>query len=292
MNITKKNVNHNQPTSEVISPVKQTPISMRDIMSNDGLAKLSVIQSTSYEVIDLPSKGWTYPDSSTLSSGRIRLKLPTGRQESILSSPNLIEKGIMLDEFLRALILDPVQVQDLLSGDKLYAIFAARRLAYGDAYHASIKCENCHKQINVNFDLSKIPLKDTPELFECDRDQSEFNFVLPLSQKSVKFQLNTGYLENLMEKRIAASKIPNIDILIRVASLVTEISGKTQFSQILSELTNVPARDTLALRTEINKYSPDMITKQTVTCKHCLTEQEVSIPWQVQLFWPSNDFIV
>jgi hypothetical protein len=32
-----------------------------------------------YEIIDLPSKGWTYPANSVLSTGRIKIKIPTGR---------------------------------------------------------------------------------------------------------------------------------------------------------------------------------------------------------------------
>ena len=47
------------------------------------------------EVIDLPSKGVFYPNNSPLSSGRIELKLMTAKEEDILTSPNLLKKGLV-----------------------------------------------------------------------------------------------------------------------------------------------------------------------------------------------------
>ena len=46
------------------------------------------------EVLSLPSKGLLYPKDSPLSSGTIEVKYMTAREEDILTSQNLIEKGI------------------------------------------------------------------------------------------------------------------------------------------------------------------------------------------------------
>ena len=45
------------------------------------------------EIIDLPSNGKCYPDSSPLSKGKVEIKYMTAREEDILSSTNLIRKG-------------------------------------------------------------------------------------------------------------------------------------------------------------------------------------------------------
>jgi hypothetical protein len=47
------------------------------------------------EVISLPSKGLVYPESSPLASGEITVKLMTAKEEDILTSTNLIRKGIV-----------------------------------------------------------------------------------------------------------------------------------------------------------------------------------------------------
>ena len=58
------------------------------------------------EVIDLPSKGYFYPEKSPLSSGQVELKYMTAKDEDVLTSQNLIAKGIVLDVLLDSLIVD------------------------------------------------------------------------------------------------------------------------------------------------------------------------------------------
>ena len=71
------------------------------------------------EVVDLPSKGLLYPKDSPLSSGKVEVKYMTAREEDILTSVNLIKKGLVVDKLLQSLIVDDsVKIGDLLLGDK------------------------------------------------------------------------------------------------------------------------------------------------------------------------------
>ena len=71
------------------------------------------------EVIDLPSKGYFYPEDNPLSSGQVEIKYMTAKEEDILTSQNLIKKGVVIDKLLDALILtDGVNLNDLILGDK------------------------------------------------------------------------------------------------------------------------------------------------------------------------------
>ena len=58
------------------------------------------------EVISLPSKGKLYSKESTISSGEIEIKYMTAREEDILTSQNLIRKGIVIDKLLESLVVD------------------------------------------------------------------------------------------------------------------------------------------------------------------------------------------
>ena len=64
-------------------------------------------QKTQYpsEMIDLPSGGKMYSKESPLRSGQVEVKYMTAREEDILTSANLIKKGIVVDRLLDALIL-------------------------------------------------------------------------------------------------------------------------------------------------------------------------------------------
>ena len=71
------------------------------------------------ETVDLPSGGKVYLKDSPLSSGKIDIKYMTAKEEDILTSQNLIKKGIVLDKLLDSLIVTKgVSVDDLILGDK------------------------------------------------------------------------------------------------------------------------------------------------------------------------------
>ena len=84
------------------------------------------------EVIDLPSEGRLYPKDSPLSEGKIEIKYMTAKEEDILTSQNLIKKGLVVDKLLDSLIItEGVTCDDLVLGDKNAVMVAARVLAYG-----------------------------------------------------------------------------------------------------------------------------------------------------------------
>ena len=84
------------------------------------------------EVIDLPSQGKLYPEDHPCSNGQIEIKYMTAREEDILTSANLIKKGVVIQRLLVSLILTPgVTSDDLIIGDKNAVMVASRILAYG-----------------------------------------------------------------------------------------------------------------------------------------------------------------
>ena len=56
------------------------------------------------EFIDLPSKGWFYPEGHPLASGQVEIKYMTAREEDILTSANLIKKGVVIDTLINSLL--------------------------------------------------------------------------------------------------------------------------------------------------------------------------------------------
>ena len=84
------------------------------------------------EVVDLPSGGKVYSKDSPLRDGKIELKYMTAKEEDILTSQNLIKKGVVITKLLDSLILtEGVKCDDLVLGDKNAVMVAARILAYG-----------------------------------------------------------------------------------------------------------------------------------------------------------------
>ena len=70
------------------------------------------------EEVTLPSKGLLYPEGSPLRKGIIKMKYMTAKEEDILTNPNLIENGTVIDKLLQSLIVSPIDYNTLLTGDK------------------------------------------------------------------------------------------------------------------------------------------------------------------------------
>ena len=101
------------------------------------------MEQTSYkfpsEMVTLPSKGLLYPEDSPLRKGEIEMKYMTAREEDILTNQNLIQNGTVIDKLLQALIITPINYNDLLVGDKNAIMVAARILAYGKEYKVAVQ---------------------------------------------------------------------------------------------------------------------------------------------------------
>ena len=128
------------------------------------------------EVVDLPSKGLLYSKDSPLSSGNIELKYMTAKEEDILTSRNLIQKGIVLDKLLESVIIqDGVTLDDLLLGDKNAVMIATRILGYGKDYTVSIQDPDSGEKQEETFDLTELKDKEIDEkLFKNRKNEFEF----------------------------------------------------------------------------------------------------------------------
>ena len=110
-----------------------------------------------HEVVDLPSKGLLYPKDHPLSDGKIAIKYMTAREEDILTSTNLIQKGVVIDELLKSVIPKEVKYDDLFLGDKNAIMVATRILGYGKDYKADVTCPVCgNVEKETTFDLTSL----------------------------------------------------------------------------------------------------------------------------------------
>ena len=112
------------------------------------------------EVIDLPSKGYFYPEDSPLSSGQVEIKYMTAKEEDILTSVNLIKKGLVIDMLLQSLIVDQnINYKDILIGDKNAIMVASRVLGYGKEYIVDIDDDSGETE-SVTIDLTALKDKE------------------------------------------------------------------------------------------------------------------------------------
>ncbi len=238
------------------------------------------------ETIELPSGGKFYPEGSPLRSGKIDVKYMTAKEEDILTSTNLIQKGVVIDKLMESLIVTKgVKPDDLLLGDLNAVMVAARILAYGKDYPIELTCGSCDKKYKYTVDLSQLTTI-TPEVEPVD---GEFEATLPTGVK-VTFKLLTRRDEKAMKGELEALKKMNSsvepEITTRLKYVITSVNGNRDVRTIREFAESMIVRDSRALRDEMKKVAPDVDFEIRASCSHCDTTVSVRMPFGVTFFWP------
>jgi hypothetical protein len=239
------------------------------------------------EIIDLPSEGKLYPKDSPLSKGKIEIKYMTAKEEDILTSQNLIKKGVVIDRLINSLILTKgVNSDDLILGDKNAVMVAARILAYGPEYSCEVSDPNTGKIIEHTFNLADCPFKKIPN----DVNENKFEIDLPISKKKVTFKLLTGKEESIIEEELKSSNKLGAEVVpeltTRLRHTITSVDGDDSQPTINNFVFNLLARDSMYLRNEIKSVSPDIELEQEIDIEG--ETVKVGIPMTVNFFWPNS----
>ena len=239
------------------------------------------------EVIDLPSLGKVYPKDSPISNGKIEIKYMTAKEEDILTSQNLIKKGLVIDKLLDSLIItEGIKCDDLVLGDKNAVMVAARVLAYGPEYECEVTNPNTEKTFNHIFNLADCPFKKIPD----DVEGNKFELELPVSKTKITFKLLTGKEEKLIEAELKGIKKTGVqvspELTTRLRHTITSVNGDGDMNTINQFVQNMLSRDSLELRKYINKVSPDIELAQEVEMGGDTVK--VDIPMTVNFFWPKS----
>ncbi len=239
------------------------------------------------EQVTLPSKGLLYPKENILSSGVIEMKYMTAKEEDILTNANYLRQGTVIDKLLQALIISPINYDDLLIGDKNAILVAARILGYGKDY--SFKYTDQYGQeVEAHVDLTT--LKDKPLDPILNSEKNEFTFTLPKSGNTVTFKLLTHGDEKDIEAEVKGLKkidpTRTYDITTRMKFVITSIEGKRDQKSIRDFVDNyLLAPDARALREYYNQIQPDIELKYYPEDEN-YTGEGIDIPVSLNFFWP------
>jgi hypothetical protein len=240
------------------------------------------------EMVSLPSKGLLYPKESPLAKGEIEMKYMTAKEEDILTNANYIKQGTVIDKLLQALIVTPINYDDLLIGDKNAILIAARVLGYGQEYTFKYNNEQ-GQEIEATVDLAELKEKELDaSLYKGG--VNNFTFTLPKSGNTVMFKLLTHGDEKKIEQEVKGLKKINpnstTDVTTRLKYIITSINGDSEQKAIREFVdTYLLAPDARALREYYNKVQPDIELK-FMPEDESYTGEGITIPITLNFFWP------
>jgi hypothetical protein len=235
------------------------------------------------EEVTLPSKGLLYPEGSPLRKGVIEMKYMTAKEEDILTNPNLIENGTVIDKLLQSLIVTPIDYNTLLTGDKNAILVAARVLGYGADYSFTYKGEE------INIDLTTIEDKIIDESLVVE-GKNEFHFILPTSKVNVTFKFLTHADERKIDNELKGLKKLNknitSDVTTRMKYIITSVDSDHEQKTIRDFVDKqFLARDARELRNYIEKIQPSVDLSYDYEDQRG-NVKKIDIPVGIKFFWP------
>ena len=116
------------------------------------------------------------------------------------------------------------------------------------------------------------------------------DLFLPVSKSKVKFKLLTAKEEFEIEEELKAIGKTGIEVIpeltTRMRHAIISVDGKTEKPVINAFAENMLARDSMFLREQIQKVSPDIELTQKIDVEGDTVE--VAIPMTVNFFWPNT----
>ena len=241
------------------------------------------------EKVGLPSKGLLYPQDSPLRDGTIEVKYMTAKEEDILTNQSFIKSGVVIDKLLEALVVSPINFNDILIGDKNAILVAARVYGYGPHYVFNYTNPGTNEDEEVMVDLSMVEDKELDESLVKTPGVNEFDFELPLSKRKVTFKLLTQRDENNIQlelKNLRKMK-REAELTTRLKHTIISVDGDTDTSAIREFIdTELLAADSRALRNYIKDMSPDVDLSFNFEGEDGTVVNDVQIPIGVGFFWP------
>ena len=241
------------------------------------------------ELITLPSKGLLYAEDSPLKKGEIEMKYMTAREEDILTNVNYIKNGTVLDKLIQSLLVDKLNYDDLLIGDKNAVLIAARILGYGADYEINKDHPQTGQSEIVSIDLTSLNDKELDSSL-VNEGKNEFEFQLPASKRTVTFKLLTHGDEKKITQELDGLKRLNregFEGTTRLKHTIVAIDSNFDVKTVRDFVDkSLLARDARALRLYIKEISPDTELKVDLTYSDGYIEYGVPFPLGVDFFWP------
>ena len=239
---------------------------------------------SSQEIFTLPCG---YIDEEKSLHTELKVREITGHEEDMLAN-----RKMAANQKINALIAQCTErvgtvsdngklsqvVLDMTVGDRLFAIFAIRRVTVGNEYTFEARCNHCQHTGRFTVDLSELEIKEMP-----DRAKRSFETTLPSSGQLVKFHPMIGREEmKLQQIDKKGTHSLSLAIIVRLDSL----DGK---APTLGAVKSLNMKDRQFLRSKFDEVEGGVETEIELDCSSCYREfkQELDVG-QASFFFPSG----
>jgi hypothetical protein len=256
-------------------------------MINNNKVLDSEFEEDVLQTVTLPSKGKLYSNGIF----EVQIDYMTASDENLLSSPELIRKGTVIDELLKRKIkTEGIRVGDLLNGDKDKIILQLRASSYGQYYDVKVTCPETGMEFEESIDLLTLNEK---ELTQEPDELMQFSYTLPMSKKLVKFKLLTsGEFDRIIDasqKQKEAYKAQFTEtITLLLKAQIKEVDGQVDVKYIHKFVDKMRAGDSTALRRYMKSIEPGIDYEYELVSPYTGNSFKATLNFGIDFFYPST----
>jgi hypothetical protein len=204
-----------------------------------------------YDVIELPSQGLLYKNKKS----SVKVEYLTAYDENILTSPNLLNSGKVLDVLIERKVKDlGFDPKELVSGDRMAILLYLRTTGLGNEYEQLV-FDSTGNMVSATIDLTEIKTKN---LTVKPDENNEFDFTLPISKSKVKFrflsQKDEEEIDEIDKKLLEKNGNVSTKNSLRLERTIMEIDGNRDKLKISHHLKKLKIMDVR----KFNKYVTDI----------------------------------
>jgi hypothetical protein len=213
-----------------------------------------------YDMVELPSKGVFYPGNKK----SVKVSYLTAEDENILTAPNLVQSGEMMDILLGKKILDKdIDIATLAECDRQAVLIFLRNTAFGSEYTFNLVDPITNESFEHIEDLSNLTFK---EVKISPNKKGEYETTLPKSGRKVMLKTLSPKDEqelNDLRKAYENIKIPP-SVTKRIEKMVVEIDGIRDVGEIARTVSQLPIADSKYIRKFIADAEPGLDLRREV----------------------------
>jgi hypothetical protein len=208
-----------------------------------------------YDVIELPSQGLLYPNKKS----SVKVEFLTAYDENVLTSPNILASGKLVDVLIERKVKDlGFDHKLLLEGDRMAILLFLRVSAFGENYIQPVVHPISKKIVEGEIDLTKLAQK---KLTVKPDENGFFDFLLPKSNKNIKFRFLSGKDEeeiNLLDDELMERNKSEVSskTTLRLERSIMSIDGERDKIKISNILKTLPLLDIRSLNKYITEIEP------------------------------------
>jgi hypothetical protein len=206
-----------------------------------------------HDVIKLPSKGVFYkPKKDSLKIGYL-----TAQDENLLMSQNMSGTDLIKTLLRNKIYEHGFDVEQLLPGDVQAILLFLRNTAFGPEYRFKLKDPKTNSEFESAIILDSV---DMQELKHTPDDDGLFSYVLPKTQKKVRFKVlnmkEESEIDELTSKYPKGMVAPVVTK--KLETQIVDIDGNRDKGFIGSNVINLPISDSKSLRRFMDECQPKL----------------------------------